>query len=120
MKMGLRTLLVIMVAGIAVQHKRKHVLGGAPAAQAPATNIRGTITGFDGHALAEIKTREGNAISVAVPDNANVAVAKAFTLADIKPGMVLAVVTVGQPDGAVVALNIRPLPPQVPTKLEPL
>jgi hypothetical protein len=90
----------------------------APAAQPPATNIRGTITAFDGTTLS-IKSREGTDVKVTIPPNANVAVEKAFHVSDIMAGMKLAVVTVGRPDGSVIALNVRPLPAQVPSTTAP-
>jgi hypothetical protein len=82
----------------------------APAANppAPATNLRATITAFDGKVL-QVKDQTGKDLSVQVPDTLNVQVAKAFGVADIKPGMVLAVTTLSRPDGSVVALDVRPL-----------
>jgi hypothetical protein len=78
-------------------------------AQAPAQNIRGTITAFDGKVLS-VHTREGQDLALSVPDTTNVAIHKAFALADIKPGMMLAAVTLPRADGSVIVLNIRPLP----------
>lgn len=77
--------------------------------QAANQNIRGTITGFDGKLLS-VKSREGVDLKLTLPDNANVSVAKAFTMAEIKPSMMLAVTTLTRADGSVVALDVRPLP----------
>jgi hypothetical protein len=80
----------------------------APAANppAPTTNLRATITAFEGKVL-QVKDQTGKDLSVQVPDTLNVTVAKAFGVADIKPGMVLAVTTLTRPDGSVVALDVR-------------
>ena len=86
--------------------------GAAPPAAAlpPATNIRGTIVNFDAATKTlNVKTREGQTMALAVPDTVNVGVAKAFTAADIKAGMNLAVTTLAGPGGTTIALNIRPL-----------
>jgi len=86
--------------------------------QPPATNIRGTITAFDGTVLS-VHTRGGSDVTVTIPATANIAVATTFSLAEVKPGQKLAVVTLGQADGSTVALNIRPLPAQVPGSSSP-
>ena len=84
--------------------------GGAPAAWSQqASNIRGTVTAFDGKTIA-VATREGQTVEVALPENVNVSGTKAFTLADAKPGTVLGVTTVKR-DGQLVAIDVRPIPP---------
>jgi len=83
----------------------------APLAWAQQTaNIRGTLTAFDGKVLS-VKTREGQDVKIELPDNVNVNATKAFSLADVKPGMVLGVTTVKRADGATVAIDVRPIPP---------
>lgn len=87
------------------------LLVAAAAAQAQQTaNIRGTLTGFDGKQLS-VKTREGQDVKVELPAEVNVNITRAFTLADVKPGMVLGVTTVKRADGATVAIDVRPIPP---------
>ncbi len=90
---------------------------GAASAQ-QATNIRGTVTAFDGKTIA-VATREGKAIEVALPEGVNVSGTKAFTLADLKPGAVLGVTTVKRADGATVAIDVRPIPPTARLGLSP-
>ena len=82
------------------------------------TNIRGTVTAFDGRVIS-VKTRAGADVQVDLPDTVNVAATKAITLADIKPGTVLGVTTVKRADGATVAIDIRPIPPTANQGLSP-
>lgn len=81
----------------------------AAAPTVPNVNVRGVITGFDGKVLA-VKDRDGKDVRIDVPDNVTPTVAKAFSMADIKPGMMLAVTTVKRADGVNIALDVRPLP----------
>ena len=81
---------------------------GAMAQQAPNTNIRGVIDSFDGKVIA-VKTNDGRAVSVDLPENVAVSATKAFTVADIKPGMKLGVTTVKGPNGAIMAIDVRPI-----------
>lgn len=82
------------------------------------TNIRGTVTAFDGKVIS-VKTRAGADVQVDLPDTVNVAATRAITLADIKPGTVLGVTTVKRADGATVAIDIRPIPPTANQGLSP-
>jgi hypothetical protein len=90
--------------------------GGALAQQS--TNIRGTITGFDGRILS-VDARGGGVVAVEVPEAINVAITKPFSLADVKPGMVLGVTTVNRADGKVVAIDVRPIPATANQGLSP-
>ena len=81
-------------------------------------NIRGLVTAFDGKVI-DVKTRDGGDIKIALPDTVNVNATKAFTMADIKPGMVMGVTTVKRADGATVAIDVRPIPPTAPQGLSP-
>lgn len=87
------------------------VLAGAAQAQQN-INVRGTIAAFDGKVI-DVKARDGRDVRVNLPENVNVAGTKAITLADIKPGTVLGVTTIKRADGALVAIDVRPLPPTV-------
>jgi hypothetical protein len=89
----------------------------APPAGRPA-NIRGVITAFDGKMLS-ISSREGGSVQVELPEGATVAATKAITLADIKQGMVVGVTTVKRADGAVVAIDVRPIPATANLGLSP-
>jgi hypothetical protein len=80
-------------------------------------NIRGTLTGFDGRQLS-VKTREGRDVQIELPDSVNVSATRAFTLADVRPGMVLGVTTVKK-GNAVVAIDVRPIPPTARQGLSP-
>jgi len=93
-------------------------LASATASAQQNTNIRGTVTAFDGKVIS-VKTRAGADVQVDLPDTLNVAATKAITLADIKPGTVLGVTTVRRADGATVAIDIRPIPPTANQGLSP-
>jgi hypothetical protein len=87
------------------------------AAQAQNVNIRGDITAFDGKVIT-VKARDGREVKLELPENVPVAIARAFTMADIKPGMPLGVTTI-QRDGQVIAIDVRPIPPTAPQGLSP-
>ena len=72
-------------------------------------NIRGTLTAVNGKDLS-IKARDGRELQIELPDGVNVSITKTFSMADVKPGMVLGVTTVKRVDGAVVAIDVRPIP----------
>lgn len=93
------------------------VVAGAVHAQQN-VNVRGTITAFDGKVVS-IKARDGRDVRVDLPETAGVSTTKAITLSDIKPGTVVGVTTVKRADGAIVAIDVRPLPPTVPLGLTP-
>lgn len=93
-------------------------MGGSTALAQQNTNVRGTITAFDGKALT-VKARDGGSISVELPDTVNVATTKPFTLADIKPGMALGVTTLQRGDGKIVAIDVRPIPATANMGLSP-
>jgi hypothetical protein len=82
------------------------------------TNIRGTVAAFDGKTIS-VATREGKAVDVQLPETVNVAGTQAFTLADLKPGTVLGVTTVRRADGALIAIDVRPIPPTARLGLSP-
>ena len=73
------------------------------------TNLRGTVTAFDGKIIS-IKVRDGRDLKVELPDNVPVNVTKPLKLADLKPGQNVGVTTIRRPsDGATVAIDVRPL-----------
>src|SRR5262245_30990410 len=86
----------------------------APTADAQ-TNIRvrGTIAGFDGNVLS-VKSREGKDLKLALAENATVAVATSIKFEDIKPGDYVGATGVKRADGALVAVEVHYLPPNVP------
>jgi hypothetical protein len=79
-------------------------------AQAPETvRVRGSIESVDGSTL-NIKSRDGAAMKVSVPDNVTVvAVAKA-SLADVKQGGFVGITAMPQPDGTQKAVEIHIFP----------
>jgi len=91
------------------------MIGSASFAQN--VNVRGTIAAFDGKTLS-VKTRDGRDVRVDVPEKAGVATTGPFTLAELKPGMMLAVTTVKK-DAETVAIDVRPIPPTAPPGLSP-
>lgn len=81
-------------------------------AQTPA-RIRGTITAVAPDALM-VKSRDGQDLQLALPESATVAVAKAARFEDIKQGDYVGSAAMKRPDGALVALEVHYLPPNVP------
>lgn len=79
------------------------------AAYSQNTNLRGTVTAFDGKMIS-VKVRDGRDLTVELPDNAPVNITKPLQLSDLKPGQIVAVTTIKRPsDGATVAIDVRPL-----------
>jgi hypothetical protein len=104
----MRSVRAVLIAGCAA------LIGSAAAfAQQQNVNVRGTISGFDGKMLS-VKTKAGDAVLVELPEAVNVATTKAFAMSDIKQGMLLGVTTVRRADGAIVAIDVRPIPPTAP------
>jgi hypothetical protein len=89
-----------------------------PAWSQQLTNVRGTVTAFDGQTIV-VASREGVPVSVSLPDGVNVSGTKAITLADLQPGTVLGVTTIRRADGQVVAIDVRPIPPSARLGLSP-
>ena len=95
------------------------ILSGGAFAQSPqSVNIRGTITSFDGRMI-RVEARGAGPVEVELPDTVSVSGTKAFSLSDIKPGMVLGVTTIKRADGETVAIDVRPIPPTAPLGLTP-
>jgi Domain of unknown function (DUF5666) len=90
----------------------------AALAQTNNTNVRGTVTAFDGKMIA-VAAREGKTIEVSLPESVNVSGTQAFTLADLQPGTVLGVTTIKRADGQLVAIDVRPIPPTARLGLSP-
>jgi hypothetical protein len=93
------------------------------AAHAQTVRLRGTITAIQGDMLS-VKSREGEALMLQMPDNVAIAVAKAIKFEDIKQGDYVGATTRKQPDGTMVAIEVHYLPPvaqagQTPWDLEP-
>ena len=80
-------------------------------------NIRGSVTAFDGKVIS-VRTRDGGDVKIDLPDTVNVNATRAFSMADVKPGMVLGVTTVKRGD-ATIAIDVRPIPPTAPQGLSP-
>src|SRR6266851_4982027 len=77
-------------------------------AQTP-TRIRGTVEQVDGNTLT-IKARSGEVMKVKVPDNVVVVGITKASIADISSGKFIGTTTVGQRDGALVALEVHIFP----------
>ena len=90
----------------------------AVGAQAQNVNVRGTITSFEGTTLG-VKTLDQRDIKIEVPESVAVSATKAFSLSDVKPGMMLGVTTIKKPDGTVVAIDVRPIPAAANQGLSP-
>ncbi|MCC6472859.1 MAG: hypothetical protein IT514_03855 [Burkholderiales bacterium] len=87
-------------------------------AQQPNVNVRGVVTAFDGSVIS-VKARDGNDVRVDLPPKTPVSTTLPLKLEDIKPGTVLGVTTVRRADGAVVAIDVRPIPPTAPQGRSP-
>ncbi len=77
-------------------------------AQTP-TRIRGTVEQVDGNTLT-IKARSGELMKVKVPDNVVVVGITKASIADIGSGKFIGTTTVGERDGALVALEVHIFP----------
>ena len=78
-------------------------------AYAQNTNVRGTISAFDGK-IVSVKARDGRDMQVEVPENVNVSITLPLRLSDLKPGQSVGVTTIERAsDGATVAIDVRPI-----------
>jgi hypothetical protein len=75
--------------------------------------VRGTITSLDGDVLS-VKSRDGKDMKLQLTPDAQVAVAKKLSLADIKPGTYVGVTSVQQ-GGKQVAKEVHLIPPTAPS-----
>jgi len=75
--------------------------------------VRGTITSLDGDVLS-VKSRDGKDMKLHLTSDAQVAVAKKISLADIKPGTYVGVTSVAQ-GGKQVAKEVHLIPPTAPS-----
>lgn len=94
------------------------ISGGAFAQTPQSVNIRGTVTSFDGRMI-RVDARGAGPVEVELPETVNVSGTKAFSLSDVKPGMVLGVTTIKRADGETVAIDVRPIPATAPLGLSP-
>jgi hypothetical protein len=94
------------------------ISGGAFAQTPQSVNIRGTVTSFDGRMI-RVEARGAGPLDVELPETVNVSGTKAFSLSDVKPGMVLGVTTIKRADGETVAIDVRPIPATAPLGLSP-
>jgi hypothetical protein len=88
-------------------------LVGVAALAQTTQRVRGTIASLDGDTLT-VKSRDGKEVRVQLAPDAQVAVAKATTLAEIKPGTYVGSAAVKRADGVLVAKEVHTLAPQVP------
>jgi len=95
------------------------IVSAIPASYAQqTTNVRGTLTAFDGKQLS-IKSRSGTDVVVELPETVNVSITQPFSLADVKEGMTLGVTTIKRQDGSLAAIDLRPIPATAPLGLSP-
>jgi hypothetical protein len=106
------------VAAVGVAVTVAAVLGSSVSAQEQRVNVRGVIAAVDGKTLT-VKTKAADDVVIELPETVAVSTTKAFSLADVKPGMILGVTTLKRPDGSIVAIDVRPIPPQAPLGLSP-
>ncbi len=79
-------------------------------------NRRGTIASYDGKVLG-VALRDGQKVLVDLPEGLLISTTERFSMADVKPGMVLGVTTINRADGAKVAIDIRPISAAAPQGL---
>jgi len=85
-----------------------------PLAQAQTNvRVRGTITAVSADALS-VKSRDGRDLTLELPPDVAVAVAKAARFEDIRPGDYVGTTTNAAPDGTLVAVEVHYLAPTVP------
>ena len=84
---------------------------GSAFAQAPSNlvRIRGSVESFDGKVLS-VKGRNGQSYAVKLPDNPVVIGITKASIADIGTGKFIGTTTVGERDGALVALEVHIFP----------
>src|SRR3989475_12613593 len=83
-------------------------LAGAVLAQAP-TRVRGTISAFDGKALA-VKDAGGKSFDILLVDKTDIVFAKPIALAEIRAGDFLGVTSMKRGDGTLTAYEVRRFP----------
>jgi hypothetical protein len=88
----------------------------APISLAQNINWRGTIASYDGKVLG-VTLRDGQTVSIDVPESLPISSTERFSMEDVKPGMVLGVTTVNRADGTKVAIDVRPISPTAPQGL---
>ena len=88
----------------------------APMSLAQNINWRGTIASYDGKVLG-VTLRDGQTVSIDVPESLPISSTERFSMEDVKPGMVLGVTTVNRADGTKVAIDVRPISPTAPQGL---
>lgn len=81
----------------------------ALAQQPERMNVRGTIEKIDGNGML-VKTREGQDVSVTLPDNVPVRGLVKVALSDVKPGSYIGVSAMPQADGTERAMHIHIFP----------
>jgi len=79
-------------------------------------NWRGIIASYDGKVLG-VALRDGQKVLVDLPEGLLISTTERFSMADVKPGMVLGVTTINRADGAKVAIDIRPISAAAPQGL---
>jgi len=89
------------------------VLVSAAAGAQTTVRLRGTITAVEGNTLS-VRSREGENLTLQLPDNVSVTVTKEVTFEDIKQGDHVGATTRKQADGSIVAIEVHYLPPTVP------
>jgi hypothetical protein len=88
-------------------------LVGLPISEADAqTRVRGTISGFDGKVLS-VRNAGGAPVQVHVQEKTEIVFTQPIALSDIKPGDFLGVTSAKQPDGRLLAHEIRRFPKPV-------
>jgi hypothetical protein len=82
---------------------------GTLAQPAPVVRIRGNVESLQGNAL-KVKARNGESMTVQLADNAVVMGITKASVADVETGKFIGTTTVGERDGALVALEIHIFP----------
>lgn len=86
------------------------LLGAASFAQQPQTmRVRGTIEKVDG-AVLTVKSRAGETLTIAMPDNVNIVAVVKASLADIKPGSFVGSTAMPEADGSFKAVEVHIFP----------
>jgi hypothetical protein len=82
---------------------------GTFAQPSPVVRIRGNVESLEGNTL-KVKARNGESVTVQLADNAAVVGITKASIADVATGKFIGTTTVGERDGALVALEIHIFP----------
>jgi hypothetical protein len=97
---------IVMRIGLLTTLGAIFVTTAALAQSAPPVQVRGVITSISGEMMT-VKSREGQDVSIKVPEKVRVGSYTRATMDDVKPGTYVGATAVKQPDGSMRALEVH-------------